>query len=110
MPKVQTWERKIIEAGYRQLAKRNHPDKGGSPETMAALNSAVKNLRAVDEWAQRDATGFPATPPPETGQPYDADPLMPVLRNLADAFREIFEPAQRPKPKRPRRRSAGTGV
>lgn len=34
----------IIAAGYRELAKKHHPDAGGAAETMALLNAAKKQL------------------------------------------------------------------
>lgn len=37
--------RAIIEAGYRALALRYHPDRGGDVGTMAKLNQAVEELR-----------------------------------------------------------------
>jgi hypothetical protein len=39
--------KKIIETGYRLLAAKFHPDKGGSAEAMARLNNAR-------EWARRE--------------------------------------------------------
>lgn len=43
----------IVAAGYRELAKKHHPDAGGAPETMAFLNAAksqlVEILKAVKE-------------------------------------------------------------
>ena len=35
----------VAEAAYRALAKSAHPDAGGSPEQMAALNSAIEKVR-----------------------------------------------------------------
>jgi hypothetical protein len=34
----------IVAAGYRELAKRHHPDAGGSTEAMALINAAKKQL------------------------------------------------------------------
>lgn len=34
----------IVAAGYRELAKKHHPDQGGAAETMALLNAAKKQL------------------------------------------------------------------
>lgn len=39
----------VIEAGYRQLAKRLHPDAGGTTREMQALNECVSELRQVVE-------------------------------------------------------------
>jgi hypothetical protein len=38
--------RKVIDIGYRVLAKEAHPDKGGSTETMRRLNAVRRRLRA----------------------------------------------------------------
>jgi curved DNA-binding protein CbpA len=74
MADKQTWERKIIEAGYRALAKRKHPDKGGKPEAMAALNQAVTNLRNLVDWvaaarASYDEFSPQPAPPLRYGNP-----------------------------------------
>jgi hypothetical protein len=37
--------RRIVDAGYRALAKELHPDKGGSQEAMARLNRARDHLK-----------------------------------------------------------------
>jgi hypothetical protein len=36
----------VAEAAYRALAKRAHPDAGGSTETMQRLNAAIETIRA----------------------------------------------------------------
>ncbi len=97
MADKQTWERKIIEAGYREMAKRHHPDKGGEPEEMAALNQAVKNLRALDVSAlsYEEFTGAPQHVP-------TANPIVDGLNDLADKVLEIFEQAKKPRAKRRR--------
>jgi DNA-binding FrmR family transcriptional regulator len=38
---------KIVEAGYRELVKRHHPDLGSDGEMMRELNSAVAALREM---------------------------------------------------------------
>lgn len=41
---------KLIEAGYRHLALKNHPDVGGTHAAMKAINQAIEILRkAVGE-------------------------------------------------------------
>jgi uncharacterized protein (DUF3820 family) len=39
------WLEKIIKAGYRDLAKRHHPDNGGNTSEMQQLNSAYEALK-----------------------------------------------------------------
>jgi curved DNA-binding protein CbpA len=36
----------LIKAAYRELAKLNHPDKGGNEEAMKLLNEAYAKLAA----------------------------------------------------------------
>lgn len=35
----------VYETMYKDLARRNHPDQGGSPETMKAINNAIGIIR-----------------------------------------------------------------
>ena len=47
---------KIVQAGYRELAKRHHPDAGGSDTAMREVNAAVETLREmlrIDEAVRR---------------------------------------------------------
>lgn len=39
-------EKEIVDAGYRALAKKCHPDAGGTDEQMRDLNKAVGKLRS----------------------------------------------------------------
>ena len=43
------WCGRLIEAGYRALARKNHPDRGGSTEKMQVLNAVVAKLRTALE-------------------------------------------------------------
>jgi hypothetical protein len=38
---------RIIQAGYRQLAMQNHPDKGGSGKMMQDINAAHEKLKSM---------------------------------------------------------------
>lgn len=40
---------RIIKAGYRDLAKKFHPDNGGSTEQMQELNGSYERLKAAYE-------------------------------------------------------------
>jgi hypothetical protein len=40
-----SWTERIIKIGYRELAKRHHPDGGGSDADMQQLNNAYENLK-----------------------------------------------------------------
>jgi hypothetical protein len=39
------WVSRVVETGYRELARRHHPDAGGNTEEMRELNAAVEALR-----------------------------------------------------------------
>jgi hypothetical protein len=39
--------RRLIDIGYKALASKLHPDKGGSPEGMSRLNTVRDQLRRV---------------------------------------------------------------
>lgn len=39
--------REVVEAGYKSVALRRHPDRGGSHEGMARLNRVVEELRRM---------------------------------------------------------------
>lgn len=39
------WVDRLVLTGYRELAKRCHPDVGGTKEDMQALNAAVAAVR-----------------------------------------------------------------
>lgn len=43
----------VAEAVYRTLAKKNHPDVGGSHERMADLNAAIEDARSAAREADR---------------------------------------------------------
>jgi uncharacterized protein (DUF3820 family) len=45
-PDYSELSRELIEAGYRVLAKRYHPDAGGSTDKMSQLNTLVETWRA----------------------------------------------------------------
>jgi hypothetical protein len=44
-----TWAIKLIEAGYKALARKHHPDRGGATGAMQLLNAVVDKLRAATE-------------------------------------------------------------
>lgn len=46
-PKMLDVCRKIVEAGYKDLAVKNHPDRGGDTRAMAAINQSVDILRRL---------------------------------------------------------------
>lgn len=41
------WCERLIVAGYRDLAKRHHPDHGGDLKSMQEINAAVEVLREM---------------------------------------------------------------
>lgn len=40
-----SWMERIIKAGFRELAKRHHPDVGGTDSEMRELNAAFEALK-----------------------------------------------------------------
>ncbi|MFY9531246.1 MAG: J domain-containing protein [Candidatus Acidiferrales bacterium] len=43
-----SWAERIIQSGYRELARRHHPDiHGGDGEEMRAVNAAAEALREL---------------------------------------------------------------
>ena len=44
-----SWVEKVIKAGQRDLAKRYHPDHGGTTQDMQAVNAAVAQLMELLE-------------------------------------------------------------
>jgi hypothetical protein len=97
-------EKSIISAGYRQLAKKAHPDAGGSDKAMIALNSARDRLlSAVSAAPPRPA------PPPQPTVPYTPTfDIGNALNQAAEAFAEavfdeMFNPYSPRKRRRPRK-------
>lgn len=43
----QSWAQRIVEAGFRTMAKQHHPDHGGSHSDMQELNAAAAALREI---------------------------------------------------------------
>jgi hypothetical protein len=63
-----------IRAARRELAKRHHPDQGGDPATMQAVNEAADHaLTALGRASSLQASASPVTPPPPA-QPGSAEP------------------------------------
>jgi curved DNA-binding protein CbpA len=60
-----TADRATIRAAYRALAWIWHPDRGGRPERMAAINEAWRVLRDSDRRAAYDAAVKAHQPSPE---------------------------------------------
>jgi curved DNA-binding protein CbpA len=48
----------VIRAAYRALAWRHHPDRGGAPDRMVAINQAWRVLSDPDRRAAFDADSF----------------------------------------------------
>ena len=48
-----TVAQQIVEAGYRALAAKRHPDRGGSHEDMVELNATAEALRRTLEAAEK---------------------------------------------------------
>lgn len=46
-PELKPVVRELVSAGYRSLAQRYHPDRGGRHEDMTRLNQAAEWLRKI---------------------------------------------------------------
>ena len=105
-------EKQIIEAGYKALAKKYHPDAGGSEEGFKNLQAARENLIDLMDWASAMKAHDGKIPPiPEANPPSSSPPIVPGSRHTVD---DVFDLAGRivdifnPKPKRkPRKRADG---
>jgi uncharacterized protein (DUF3820 family) len=40
-----SWVERIVKTGFNELAKRHHPDRGGSGRDMVELNAAYERLK-----------------------------------------------------------------
>jgi curved DNA-binding protein CbpA len=77
-------EDEVVQAAYRRLAQKYHPDRGGGPEAaarMIALNAAWEMLRDPRRRADYDRgrraspiPPGPASAPPSAGSPLRPDP------------------------------------
>jgi len=96
-----TWEKQIILAGYKALAVKHHPDKGGKDEDFKNLTVArdhlLECLRAGEgaiaaglPWKKPSPPQYQRVTPVQT-----PEELLARLLNLAEAF---------VNPKRPKRR------
>ena len=75
-----------VEAEYRQLAKRAHPDSGGTHELMAELNRALAaaGLNILGQHLKTDErTGYVIT---DVDRDYDPEALQ-SLRTVAGTLR-----------------------
>ena len=95
-------EDEVLEAAYRRLARKYHPDLTTDPEAparMIALNRAWELLgttagRAAHD-RQRASRGPAASSPPGAGRPADQRPSTP---DLATIIREEAARADQPRP------------
>ena len=82
-------EPEVIRAAYRALARKHHPDFGGSPERMAMINEAWAILGDQAQRATYDARAQPSAPgnafaPTTAARPTAAaEPTAPTGRGLA---------------------------
>ena len=80
-----------VAAAYRRLAKAWHPDRGGTEERMAEINSAYDLLRAA-EWTQRHV---PSAQPRRAAANGRGDWLPPAIRSaLGHELLGILEPGE----------------
>jgi hypothetical protein len=109
-------EKQIISAGYKQLSKRAHPDKGGTSEQMVKLNAARDRLKALIAGAESSPLDNPqaARAQAQPGakpvtlidlneflrQTCAADPFASSLFNAFEEFTRSYSKAKRARPRR----------
>lgn len=78
----QTAPIEVIRASYKALSQRHHPDKGGDPETMAAINEAWRWLGDVNRREAHDMQLSYRMPdiPPRPAKPEPTPPVVVVRR------------------------------
>jgi curved DNA-binding protein CbpA len=72
-------DRQAIQAAYRRLARRHHPDFGGDPQLMTALNEAWAVLGQRERRAAYDRTH------PRASRPFETRPTGSAVRPIAEA-------------------------
>jgi hypothetical protein len=102
---------------WRNMARKYHPDKGGSDEDMAEINSLFNFLKdnpdwnpnAIEPWLEPEQSAQPETPPepevpppPPTPEPPEPDPVPtssatsePFNAQSEDPFKETEEEKKR---------------
>jgi curved DNA-binding protein CbpA len=82
-------EPEVIRAAYRALARKYHPDLGGSPRRMIELNDAWDVLGDAARRAEYDASRVPASDRREPEHPFASAPAPsgPSTRPGTDAAR-----------------------
>jgi curved DNA-binding protein CbpA len=81
-----------IQAAFHQLAKKLHPDAGGSAEKMTMLNRAYEVLSNHDERTRYDAslrTGMPLKADPSEGQLIQREKIL-VMRVRKDSVKTLL--------------------
>jgi len=80
------FEKEIIDAGYKTLAKKHHPDKGGRAEDFQALQAARGNLIGIlSNWQDWQRKGGASDPPPRVVYPAPGPPpIVPGSRHTVD--------------------------
>jgi curved DNA-binding protein CbpA len=90
-------EPEVIRAAYRALARKHHPDAGGSDALMSVLNSAWETLSDRGERARYDQQRNPATAQP--AQPAErAQPAQPAEPEQRWGDRPLSARATPPRP------------
>lgn len=93
-----------IKAAYRALVKRHHPDAGGDPTTILALNAAWEVLGDRDRRRRHDRRHGPTSATPEAGDcprpaatAKPATPARPADQEAAvrQWLRQVFLPIDR---------------
>jgi hypothetical protein len=81
MPKSVDWSKQVglelVKAGYLSLAKKNHPDHGGSHERMLVLTATKEHLEGILNNTRYTYQDPPKRPEPPPRRPKHEDPPRP---------------------------------
>jgi hypothetical protein len=94
-------EKAIISAGYRQLAKKAHPDAGGTEKDMVALSAARDRLIATLSTPRQPVPPRRSPTPPTVAYA----PTFDLGRAIDEAAHSFFQAIIEPYSPRKRRRS-----
>ena len=80
-----TWEKQIVLAGYKALALKHHPDKGGKDDDFKSLVGArdrLLELMSIKKWPEPVIVPMPMPVRPAQSP----EELLTRILNIAEAF------------------------
>ena len=95
-----TWEKQIVLAGYKALALKHHPDKGGKDDDFKSL--VVSHDRLLELLAALEGPNPQGIPVP-WGRPIRVQPPQSPEQRIQDILINVAEMLVNPRAKRRRR-------